>query len=201
MFTKSLTSALSMLVCVLSAHLSLAQDAAISQSQTLNEQYNTLVDKSQTYNEYKVIKQHELTDFWKVVGDSVTEVNTAKQEALATIATKQAQIESLNNTILQKEQDLASGEEEKANITVLGAEISKSSYAIISLIIPFILLVIIAFLAVKSKVDGTATKTAKQDFSGLQEEYEAYKKRALDLQTKLNRELQTERNKLSELKR
>lgn len=201
MLPKSLTSLLSLLFCVLFAHVSMAKQDAVSQNQTLNEQYNTLIEKSETFNEYKVIKKTTLTDFWKVVSDSVREVNKSKREALTTIATKSAQIEDLNNIILKKEEELAAGEEEKANITVLGSEISKSFYAVLSLVIGLALLVVIGFLIAKSRVDSLTAKTSRQNKSILEKEYEEYKKRALDIQVKLNRELQTERNKLSELKR
>jgi len=201
MLPKLPTSLLSFLFCALFAHVSLAQQDATSQNQTLNEQYKTLIEKSETFNEYKVIKKNTLTDFWRVVSDSVRAVNKSKREALSTVKTKNAQIEDLNNTILKKDEALAAGEEEKANITVLGAEVSKSLYAVISLVIPLVLLVVIGFLIAKSRVDSVTAKTSRQNKLILEKEYEAYKKRALDIQAKLNRELQTERNKLSELKR
>ena len=69
------------------------------------------------------------------------------------------------------------------------------------LILPFLLIALIIGLWLKLKSDGIATKEAKRSLSLVEKEYENYKKRALDNQMKLKRELQTERNKLLELKK
>lgn len=201
MLPKSIYNFFFVLFCLLFCQISIAQQNDNTDDQTLNEQYNTLIENSETFNEYKVIKKNTLNDFWKVVSDSVALLNTEKKEALSTVRSKQTQIDALNSTIQTKDKELATGEAEKSNITVLGADISKSLYAIISILIPLALLVVIGFLIVKSKVDLQSTKSAKKDLTTLEEEFKEHKKRAMDNQSKLNRELQTERNKLAELKK
>lgn len=199
MLPKLPIAILSFVFCLLSFHVSTAQQGENNQNQTLNQQYNSLIENSETFNDYKVIKRNKLTDFWEVVNDSITLVNKSRREANTTIETKKNQIQELNSVIQQKDQELATGQEEKSTLIVLGVKTNKSSYAIISIIIPFVLLIIIGFLAVKSRIDSQTTKSAKQHLSSIEKEYEDYKKRALDNQVKLNRELQTERNKLLEL--
>ena len=199
MLSKFPATLFSFVCCVLLFHISNAQQDETAKNQTLNQQYKTLMEKSETFNDYKVIKINKLTNFWKVITDSIALVDKSKTEALILVEAKKTQIEELNNTIQQKDKELATGEEEKSTITVFGSRTKKSSYAIISIIIPFALLVVIGFLVVKFRVNTQTTKSAKQDLSTLEKEYEEYKKRALDSQTKLNRELQTERNKLVEL--
>ena len=179
----------------------MSQESITAENQTLNQQYNTLIEKSETFNEYKVIKKTVLTDFWKVVNDSLTVSDNNRIETLTTLNSKKAQIDALNNTIQEKDNELATGEQEKSTLMVLGSRTNKSSYAIISVVIPLVLLTVIGFLVVKSKANTSSTKTAKQDLTDLEVEFENYKKRALEVQAKINRELQTERNKLQEMKR
>jgi len=201
MLPTHVTSIISFLCCSLIFSASFAQESADTESQSLNQQYNTLIDKSETFNEYKVIKKTVLTDFWKVVNDSIAVKENTRKATQTTLNAKIAQIEALNNTVQEKDNELATGEEEKSTLVVLGTRTNKSSYAILSVVIPFLLLIAIGFLVVKSKADTSSTKIAKQDLNDLEVEFENYKKKALDLQAKLNRELQTERNKLQEMKR
>ena len=201
MLPKLITPYFCLIFCTLIFNVSLSQQQENNEVQNLNQQYNTLIESSETFNEYKVIKRNKLNSFWKIVTDSVEQTDKLRKEALVTIEAKKAQIEELNNVIQQKDQDLAAGEEEKSSITVLGARINKSSYAIISVIIPIILIAVIGMLIAKFKVDRQTAKIAKQHLFALEKEFEDYKKRAMDNQIKLNRELQTERNKLQELNR
>jgi hypothetical protein len=189
---------LPVLALILISFQSNAQDNI---SQSLSQQYNSLIEDSETFNEYKVIKKTVLNDFWKVVGDSISENRAIKKEAFSNIKTKQAQIDELNQTIETKNQELAEGEEEKTSIAVLGVNTNKSLYAIVSIIIPFVLLVVIGALVVKIRANVITTKTAVSESSKMESEYEDYKKKAMDIQMKLKRELQTERNKLMEISR
>lgn len=167
-------------------------------NQTLNEQFRILIQDSETYNEYKVIKQDKLNAFNNVIGDSVDAFTKSREEANAKIRTQKATIESLNEIISEKDETISSGEEEKSNLSVLGVQFDKQTYAIISLIMPFLLIVVIVSLLVKMKNNITDTKEAKKSLISVEKEFDEYKKRALDTQMKLKRELQTERNKLLE---
>jgi len=184
--------------CVLALPAS-AQNESTDQS--LNGQYQNLVENSESFNEYKVIKKKVLSDFWRVVSDSTSKSRAAQKSSLETIKAKEAQIEELNATIEVKDVELASGEEEKASITVLGASINKSAYAVVSVILPIVLLGLIGLLLVKFKTNAYTTNTAVKNLEQTEAEYEEYKKKALETQMKLKRELQTERNKISEVNR
>ncbi len=184
---------------ILFFQVSIAQQNETPKDQTLNQQYNTLIEKSETFNDYKVLKKNKLNAFWKTVSDSVSLADKSKREALATINVKKAQIEELNSVIKTKDEELATGEEEKSNISVAGIQVNKSSYAVISVILPVALLGVIGFLIVRIRMYHQTTSTAQKELKTMENECNDYKKRALDTQIKLNRELQTERNKLLEL--
>ncbi len=189
----------SFLFFILFFQVSVAQQNENIGDQTLNQQYSTLIEKSETFNDYKVIKKNKLKAFWKTVSDSVNQAGKSKREALAAIGVKKAQIEELNDIIKTKDEELATGEEEKSNITVAGIPFNKSSYAVISTILPAALLGVIGFLIVRIRMYHQTTRTAQKELKTMENECNDYKKRALDTQIKLNRELQTERNKLLEL--
>ena len=196
-----MTSILCVLFCTLSFHLSLSQENDSTQQQTLNQQYEEMIRRSETFNDYKVIKQYILSDFWQVVNDSIAQKNRSEQEALSTAQTKQTQLETLKNIIVTKDKELIANQEEKLTITIFGTRVNKSSYVILSIMIVFVLLALIIFLILKTKIGHEIAKIAKKDLSMMEQEYEDYRKRTLNAQIKLKRELQTERNKLTELKK
>lgn len=178
---------------------SVAQNSEIIENQSLKDQYDHMIEKSETYAEYKVIKTEKLNAFWQTAQDSLKMINDQKNDANTTINSQRYEIEDLTTTIAEKDELLQQGESEKANISVLGIVFNKTAYSFISLIIYCGLIVIIGLLYTKLKTNNSITKTAKQTLYDVEQQYEEHKKVALEKQMKLNRELQTERNKLMEV--
>lgn len=178
---------------------SVAQNSEIIENQSLKDQYDHMIEKSETYAEYKVIKTEKLNAFWQTTQDSLKMINDQKNDANTTINSQRYEIENLTTTIAEKDELLQQGESEKANISVLGIVFNKTAYSFISLIIYCGLIVIIGLLYTKLKTNYSVAKTAKQNLSEVEQQYEEHKKVALEKQMKLNRELQTERNKLMEV--
>jgi hypothetical protein len=195
---KQITTAL--VICLSIFQISFAQENSTEVvDQSLDQRFNSLVENSETFNEYKVIKKTTLNEFWKVVSDSVALSEESRKSGLSTIKIKQRQIEDLNLIVANKDKELASGEEEKSNISVLSGDFNKSTYAIVSVIIPLVLLLVIGIVIVKMKSDNSKTVASQKELSSLTAEFETHKKSALEIQMKLKRELQTEWNKLAEL--
>ena len=46
-----------------------AEGALVKDEKTLNERYAVMKDKSETFNEYKVIKEYILDGMWKITKD------------------------------------------------------------------------------------------------------------------------------------
>ncbi|MDH5365798.1 MAG: hypothetical protein OEW67_02370 [Cyclobacteriaceae bacterium] len=198
----ALFSRLNILIYVfLIFNASIAQKNDISENQTLSKQFKLLLEKSETYNDYKVIKQSELSNFEKIMIDSLNTLNSSKQEAFTKIKSQEVIIVDLNSSISEKNNQLSSSEEENSSISIIGIQINKVFYAIISVIIPLLLIGVIGFLLFKLQHNNQRTKEAKKQLKSLENEYEDHRKRTLDNQMKLKRELQTERNKLLEFKK
>ncbi|MEQ9413075.1 MAG: hypothetical protein RIF39_04560 [Cyclobacteriaceae bacterium] len=50
-------------------------------AKTLTERYAVMKDKSETFNEYKVIKEYILDGMWKLTTDSIKKVHSDLAEA------------------------------------------------------------------------------------------------------------------------
>lgn len=185
------------------ASQSFAQSAAKAiEDPTLNlkERYQVMKDNSQTYGEYKVIKEFILDGFWKLNVDSI-----AKQHAL--LKESNSQIAALKTELLTTQNELkaqqASVEEivfDSKHISVIGIPFTKGTFLVLVAIIIAGLALVVTFAFTRMKIVNAGMKEKTLIAHTITQEFEEYKHKALDKQTKLSRELQNERNKLLELR-
>lgn len=167
---------------------------------TLNEQFNEIKSQSETFKNYKVIKETGLDAFWKSVMDSVRLKEQRIAETADIIENQEKQIAELKSTITQKDLLLEEKEFAGTHISVLGMEFSKEGYKMFNLIIISILLLAMAVLIFKYKDNNRVAKKKSNDFNRLESEFEEYKRNALEKQMKLRRDLQTATNRLEEMR-
>jgi hypothetical protein len=191
-----------LLICVLSVTGVFAQtaaDALKNDSQTLRERYLLIKTKSQSYQDYKVIKETVLDGVWRIIQDSVTAKQTAIRKSQAEINQLKAELNKNTETLKSKEDSMKDVLYASTHIRVLGIDFEKGFFAAMVGIILLIVGLITAGVIYSMKV-LRKNLTEKEDLmNSISSEYEEYKRKAMDKQTKLSRELQNERNKLQEL--
>lgn len=188
---------------LLVSNLSYAQVATVSQepkNQGLSERYKFMKSNAQTFQDYKVIKEIALDGFWKIVMDSVngqklliskTKENNARVEANLTIA----------KLTLKKERDSASQILfDSTHISIVGVDFSKKVFLTATAVVIAIVGLLISFIIANMKLMRSNMKEKIVIADLILNEYEEFKRKTLEKQTKLSRELQNERNKLEELK-
>jgi len=165
---------------------------------TLQERYEVMKSGSQTYEDYKVIKGFILEGFWKINTDSIN-----RQHALLKHAN--SRIDSLHNELKVIQNDLAtqkaSMEEivyDSNHISVVGIPFGKGTFIVLVAAIVAGLLVFLGILMGRMKILNSGMKEKSLIAHTITQEFEDYKRKALDKQTKLSRELQNERNKTLE---
>jgi len=165
---------------------------------TLEERYEVMKSGSQTYQDYKVIKGVILDSFWKINTDSIN-----KQHAQLRFAN--SRIDSFHNElkIIQKElvDQKASMEEivyDSNHISVIGIPFGKGTFLVLVATILAGLLVFLGIVMGRMKILNSGMKEKSLIAHTITQEFEEYKRKALDKQTKLSRELQNERNKSME---
>lgn len=169
-------------------------------SQNLQDQFTDLRDNSETFKEYKVIKQSELNRFWKGVTDTLTSNTATINELQKTISANTEKINKLNDTLAKTKADMMDLEFGVEHLTVFGLPMSKTAYQIVNFTIIATLLALIAFLVFKYNERRSTAKEKINAFNNLEAKFADYQKTALDKQMKLRRELQTERNKLEQIR-
>lgn len=179
------------------------QDASTTEpsgDQPLKSQFQEILDRSETYTEYKVIKRTDLRQYSKAVQDSLqtnrVEISTLKN----TVDDQKSQISQLSKRITDLENQLAESEELRESLSLLGLNIYKTTYHLIVWLIIGVLLTFGIFAYTSFIRSNIITSKSIKEYKALELEFEDHKKKSHEKQLKIGRELQTERNKIEELK-
>lgn len=191
-----------LLICVLAAagvSAQTASDALSIDNQTLRERYLVMKNKSQNYQEYKVIKENILDGMWRIVQDSISAKEAAIRQAKGEINRLNQELNQNKAALKEKEESMQDVSYASTHISVLGIDFNKGFFAGMVGVILLILGLVIAVIYYTLQMMRKNLAEKIELMNSISSEYEDYKRRAMDKQTKLSRELQNERNKLQEL--
>ena len=189
-----------LIILLVSTSQIFSQSKEVVDKGDLSSQYTDLVEGSESFKEYKVIKKTKIRGFWNVVEDSLSVYRTNISQLNNTIIGKDNEISGLSQMIEEKDQALEEASFEQEHIKFIGIDFGKKTFIIFNLVIIFGLLGGLIFAISRMKVSNKLALQKRKEFVKLDSELQEYKKGALDKQMKLRRELQTERNKIEELK-
>jgi Tfp pilus assembly protein PilN len=163
---------------------------------TLQDRYVSMKKSSETFQDYKVIKEGILDGVWRVTLDSIKNQKAKFANANEVIAQLESEVATQKAAVAKIQASMETVVYDSTHISFFGINFTKSLFISLVLLIGVGLLVAIAAVTGKLKLMYTSMKEKIETVNLLSQEYEDYKKRALEKQVKLSRELQTERNKL-----
>ena len=170
----------------------------VQAQQSLREKYDEMLEKTETYEQYKVIPRTRLNSFWAEVTDSLNAKSVRIQDLAADGVTKQADINALQSELSQVQSKLDESLELNDTIYFIGIPFSKLGYHLMV----WILIVILAVLGTLSYLmflrSNKVTTRVKGEYATLESEFETHKNGAREKQAKLKRELQTAVNQLND---
>jgi predicted RNase H-like nuclease (RuvC/YqgF family) len=177
-----------------------SQEDVVEVDQSISGTYRYLYDNSETYNAYKVFKISSMNALMKKVQDSLRINKQAIAEGKQEIVDLNNKIDILNTKIEELDQELKQTQKVAGSISLLGLLISKITYNIIlwGIIGGLIVLLVIAYGSHARSLK--LYNIARKEFTDLNEEFEDYRRTSQENKVKLGRELQTERNKVADLK-
>ncbi|MCG2417873.1 hypothetical protein K8089_02480 [Aequorivita sp. F47161] len=172
-----------------------AQDSVQVRKNTLNDQMTEAFEKSNSYQEYKVIKKSQLARLKKNILDSVSalEQNINSQET--ELSQQKSEIDSLRQNLKNTQENLTISKEKENGIEVFGILTSKATYNSIMWGIILVLLLVTALLFVRFLNSHKITKEAQLKMAEMEIELEDYRRNSLEREQKLRRKLQDEINK------
>lgn len=190
---------LTVLLVAGSAFAQTAEDALRNDQQTLRERFLVMKMKSQNYQEYKVIKENILDGMWKIVLDTMTAKQVAIRKSQAEANNLQAELNKNIETLKAKENSMNDVVYASTHIRVMGIDFDKGFFAGMFGAILIVAGLVLAGVLYSMKVLKKNLNEKESLATAISSEYEEYKRKAMDKQTKLSRELQNERNRLQEL--
>ena len=176
-----------------------AQDSGSLDEGTVESQFEYLEKKSGNYRanniRYEVIRLFDLTKLRQNVIDSINANNKDITALKTTIAENENEINSLKAQLQETSNNLKTLTAEKDSISFFGALLSKGAYKAIMWSTVFILLLLLLFFIYRFRNSNFLTQQAKTALADLEQEYEQHRRRALEREQKISRQLQDELNK------
>ncbi len=162
---------------------------------SLKSQYEYMVEESNNYQEFKVIKKDWATKFGRNLSDSLDAIKIELDGAASLAKMQVSTIDGLEKELATTRDSLKISLSEKSNMAWLGVDMHKSSYRILMWSVIGVLTLLLIIIIFILKNNNATTRDAKAKFENLDEEFADYKKRSLEREQKLRRELQDEINK------
>ena len=173
----------------------IAQDNSIEQPNTVENQFKELYKKSNNYQIYKVVKKNEYLRLQNSILDSIKVIKTDAAAKQVKIDEQQKNISELQTKIDTLNKDLATSIDKEDAISFIGIPLNKSTYNSIVWGIIFVLLAGLTFFIYRFKNSNVITKETKSLLTDTEEEFEQYKRKSIEKEQKLRRQLQDEINK------
>lgn len=162
---------------------------------SIENQFEYIFQKSNNYQDYKVVKKNWLYVLRNNTLDSVKRVENALLVAKNLTAEQDKKINELNAQLAESNNNLANVTEEKDSISFFGALINKPAYKGIMWGIVVVLVLILGLFVYRFKNANIITQEAKKSLAELELEYEEHRRKALEREQKARRQLQDEINK------
>ncbi len=162
---------------------------------TIENQFIDVVDGSNSFEEYKVIKKTEIAKLRANVIDSIKSLEGTIGNLNTEIDERKNEIASLSQDLAETKEDLALSQKKENGIEFLGTLTEKSTYNAVMWSIIGILVLALAFFVFKFKNSHAVTKEAQLKLAEIEIEFEAHRQKKLEEQQQLRRKLQDEINK------
>lgn len=195
---------LATILILLSSIYGMAQPAAKAiedKNLGLHDRYQVMKNNSQTYEDYKVIKEYILEGFWKITTDSFQLKQNQLAEAKQRITTLETELMNSQNELKNHLASVEGLVYDSKHIAVFGIPFNKGVFLVIVTAMIAGLVVLVVAIAGRMKLLNSEMTEKALIAQSISLEFEDYKRKALEKQTKLSRELQNERNKLVELRK
>ena len=175
--------------------LALSSTFCAQEKSSLEDQFTEVIDKSNRYEDYKVVKIYKLNELRKSVLDSVKGLEATIGTNIDHIQTLEGTIDSLKQSVNQLQLQLADSQKKEDGIVFFGLLLKKSTYQIILWTIIGALVLLSLILSYRFRNSNAITKASNLKLAETETEFEAHRQRALEREQQLRRKLQDEINK------
>ena len=184
-----------LLTLQITAQTRLSKAQVDSLPNTIENQFTKIYRLSNNWQEYKMVKRTKFLQFQKEIIDSVHILKTNISTKQGKITNQQKTITDLESKITLLNNDLSTSIDKENGISLFGMLLNKTTYNSIVWGIIIVLLTGLFFFIYRFNNSNVVTKETKELLTDVEQEFEQYKKKSLDKEQKLRRQLQDEINK------
>ncbi len=178
--------------------LSIAQqDNLTNEHKTIEAKFEKTIKEANRYQEFKVIEQTKLQELKRETVERIEDLKDSINILENQITSKDQNTLKLEEQIKLKNTELTKIDEEKNSISLFGIMLNKVTYNLILWSIIGALLLAFIILVFKHRSSNEITKVSQTNLKLAEEELETYKRRSLEKEQHLSRQLMDERKKNS----
>ena len=184
-------------ICIFCITLFMVTTSFSQQKDTLSIEgkFNLIYNTSSSYKEFKVIRKSRFKNLKDKVSDSIKVLNNALELKVEKINRLEQDLNSINKALLQSIVEKTTALQTKNNMFFLGIALNKTSYKVIMWFIIIILSGILCYFIFKFKNSHQIIVSAKENLLEAENELVNFKKKSIENDQKLRRQLQDEINK------
>ena len=185
-----------LLVFVLLSTLGFSRDEnAWKEDKTVEKQYSTFKENLKFYGGYYLLTEGQINEFQKSLSDSIDKHQKVIEQNSIEINTLQKDLKTVQANLASTKKELDITYTKVDSFESIWGQTSKGSFSGIMYTTTVILLIIIGFVVFIFYRSNNITVSTTKQLADVEAEFEEHRKKSLEKEMKLNRELQTERNK------
>ncbi len=162
---------------------------------TIDDQFEYVIQKSNRYQEYKVVKTNWLFTLKAHTLDSLKALKKDLSDTQAIVDTQANEISGLKTNLTNTQNNLDKTNKEKNSMALFGLNMSKTIYNLLMWSIIAALFVLLLVFIYKFKNSNSVTRLTKNTLLDIEEEFEEHRRNALEREQIVRRQLQDELNK------
>lgn len=167
----------------------------VAKINTIENQFIDVIEKSNNWEQFKVVPKQKLTALKKSVQDSLNIQKQLISEKNSTIKSSEQKINDLKTQVQNLQNSFDELKNEKDSVNLFGILLSKGLYSSIVWGVIAVLCLLLAFYVFRFSKSYSVTKHSIKNLEDLQNEYEEYRTKSIERDQKLRRQLQDEINK------
>ncbi|PKP15329.1 MAG: hypothetical protein CVU07_10495 [Bacteroidetes bacterium HGW-Bacteroidetes-23] len=165
------------------------------ENKTLPEQFEHLINSSNSYQEFKVVKKTNLETLKRSVIDSILVYQNALIQMQSEIESQKIETEILQTKLKETNQKLKNAIEKENGISFLGILLTKGVYNYLVWSIIILLALFLGLFVSRFVNNNKVTSALKLKLQETEDEFETHRQRAIEREQQLNRKLLDEINK------
>jgi hypothetical protein len=165
-----------------------ATDTETIDSGSIKQQFEYVINKSTQYNEYRAVRSIWLDKLKTHSLDTIASIKTGFRNYQKLSGSQAKQIDSLKVSLSETSEKLDVAIKEKNSLRIFGIKVAKGKYnTLVTIIILGLLAVLILGFLVYGRLKAASKRDIK-DLADLKEEFEMFRKRALEREQKMARQ-------------